>query len=311
MVGCRLCTMVRTGMCCTALAFIHSPWWLIRHDTMSRTDGIRARRAGVGRALLDVVWDAAAMEGYLKRSVRRNGISRRAGSGRQCTRRTFALDLMDLASPPSPPPEQPPPTAAKTPAAWAPAPADVPASVTASTGRRSGTFGTPVEGVPERLMLKTPALRSRLGRTPGAARGSGALEAGMTPVEGVPERATQRAPPTAARPGPGRDPAPRLQQGLNAAPPVPSPAKAMSCAPGTVEAVVAPLPSEMANGDSEAHLRSDSDSDAGSGDFGYGGFDEDDDDGAICHTVAVVRTVHRLLASAMASRCRTWNLHDS
>ena len=236
--------------------------------------------AGARMALTDGVWDAVAAGGFLKQSARRNAISRRAGSGRQSTCRTFALDLMDLEAPPSPPPAQPQPAAAKTPAAQAVALADVPASVTASTGRRSGTFGTPVEGIPERLMLKTPALRSRLGRTPGPTQGSGALEVGMTPVEGVPERAIQWAPPSASRLRAGHDSAPRLQRGLNAAPYVPSPPRVVPSPTGAVEAAVAALPSEVTAGAGGAQLRSDSDSGAGGGDHGYGGSDNYDDEGA-------------------------------
>ena len=143
-----------------------------------------------------------------------------------------------------------------------------------STGGRSVTFGTPMEGVPERLMLKTPALRSRLGRTPGLAA-AWAPEAGMTPVEGVPERIIQRPAPTAAKAPRAIDTGPRLQPGLNAAPPVPSPER-LAPGPGSSSGVsmAAMQPGECAAGPSSAQLRSDSDSD-GCDAVAYSDFDED------------------------------------
>ena len=139
-----------------------------------------------------------------------------------------------------------------------------------STGRRSISYGTPTEGVPERLMLKTPALRSRLGRTPGPA--AGLTEAGMTPVEGVLERVIQRPPPTAVKPPPAVDAGPRVQPGLNAAPPVLSPERS---GPGVCgHAQMAVLPSNLTASAEPAQLRSDSDSDGGD-DLGYSDFGED------------------------------------
>ena len=142
-----------------------------------------------------------------------------------------------------------------------------------STGRRSVTFGTPTEGVPERLMLKTPALRSRLGRTPGLA--APWAEAGMTPVEGVPERLIQRDAPTAVKASRAIDAGPWLQPGLNAAPPVPSLERSAPGAGGSGGKNTAAMRSGEAVADpTSAQLRSDSDSD-GCDALAYSDFDED------------------------------------
>ncbi len=221
----------------------------------------------------------ARLAALSSRPARKAIISRRAGTGRQCTLRAFDLDLMDLAPPPPAPQAQPPHSAAKTPAARALAEAagDPPKSATVNTGRRSVTFGTPTEGVPERLMLKTPALRSRLGRTPGLA--APWAEAGMTPVEGVPERVIQRHAPTAVKGPRAIDAGPWLQPGLNAAPPVPSPERP---APGSGrsggKSMAAVRPGESVAGPSSAQLRSDSDSDG----CDAPAYSDVDEDGAAC-----------------------------
>ena len=245
-----------------------------------RSDGARRRQTGAlyttpghaaaaerissscdGLARCRAAFEAAQLADLPVRPARRAIISRRAGTGRQCTLRAFDLDMMDLAPSPPAPPAQPLHTAAKTPVARAQAEADGDPlrSATASTGRRSITFGTPTEGVPERLMLKTPALRSRLGRTPGLA--AAGAEVGMTPVEGVPERVTQRPAPTAVKAPRTIDPGPRVQPGLNAAPPVSSPERLTPGANSRSGWVMAAVQSgKVAAGPSPAQLCSNSDS---------------------------------------------------
>lgn len=143
---------------------------------------------------------------------RRDALSRRAGTGRQCTGRGFSLDLMPLPSAP--------PSADRTPMLQL-AIGAAPSTGAATSGPRSGSFCTPMEGVPERLFFKTPGVPSRLGRTPGPTPASPADTVDMTPMEGVPERAIRRPPSTVRKPG--RLPAafgsfPRLQRGQNTAP---------------------------------------------------------------------------------------------
>ncbi len=227
-------------------------------------------------------FETAELAALSKRPARKAAISRRAGTGRQCTSRAFDLDLMDLAPSQPAPQAQPPHTAAKTPAARAPAEAagDPPRSVSVSTGRRSMTFNTPTEGVPERLMLKTPALRSRLGRTPGLAVGW--PEAGMTPVEGVPERVIERHASTAVKAPRAIDAGPRVQPGLNAAPPVPSPERSTPGAGSGGFDKAAMRSGESAAGPSPAQLRSDSDSDG----CDASAYSDVGEDGADLHAIA-------------------------
>ena len=152
---------------------------------------------------------------------RREGLGRRAGTGRQCTGRGFCLDLMPLPSAP--------PSAACTPALQLQPPAGAAPSPSAATSsQRTSSFATPMEGVPERLFFKTPGCLSRLGRTPQQAPASLEDMVGMTPMEGVPERIIRRPPSTVRKlrrlsPAPGSFP--RLQSGQNTAPsPGPTPA---------------------------------------------------------------------------------------